>query len=212
MGFGVRITSKVKRLFCSWPAKEQTANEANLFDESDHQGRMANSGLGFGAKDFGSKNDMFFDSQAWLDSDCDDDFCSVNGEFTPSRGNTPNHQIGIPKTPPRNSKSVYDELFLETESKPSPTDSKKKLSELLQDWSEQAGIQPRTKESKVEDVENPDIGMNEKPYIRTVETNHSQNSSEWNPKPNKERKTTACCIPSLLPSISSMKPKTSPAR
>ncbi|KAG8074075.1 hypothetical protein GUJ93_ZPchr0006g45929 [Zizania palustris] len=27
----------------------------------------------------GSKDEMFFDSRAWLDSDCEDDFYSVNG-------------------------------------------------------------------------------------------------------------------------------------
>lgn len=27
----------------------------------------------------GSKEETFFDSQAWLDSDCEDDFFSVNG-------------------------------------------------------------------------------------------------------------------------------------
>lgn len=27
----------------------------------------------------GSKEDAFFDSKPWLDSDCDDDFFSVNG-------------------------------------------------------------------------------------------------------------------------------------
>nr|GEZ06259.1 hypothetical protein [Tanacetum cinerariifolium] len=41
--------------------------------------------------EYGSKEETFFDSQAWLDSDCDDEFMSVNGEFTPSRGNTPVH-------------------------------------------------------------------------------------------------------------------------
>lgn len=39
----------------------------------------------------GSKEEAFYDTQAWLDSDCDDDFYSVNGDFTPSRGNTPVH-------------------------------------------------------------------------------------------------------------------------
>ncbi|KAL8153021.1 hypothetical protein V2J09_010781 [Rumex salicifolius] len=40
---------------------------------------------------YGSKEESFFDSQPWLESDCDDDFYSVRGDFTPSRGNTPIH-------------------------------------------------------------------------------------------------------------------------
>ncbi|GMH06834.1 hypothetical protein Nepgr_008674 [Nepenthes gracilis] len=39
----------------------------------------------------GSKEETFFDPQPWLESDCDDDFYSVNGDFTPSRGSTPIH-------------------------------------------------------------------------------------------------------------------------
>lgn len=31
----------------------------------------------------GSKEETFFDSQPWLDSDCDDDFFSVNGGKNP---------------------------------------------------------------------------------------------------------------------------------
>ncbi|KAK1392292.1 hypothetical protein POM88_011348 [Heracleum sosnowskyi] len=34
---------------------------------------------------YSTKDETFFDSNVWLDSDCDDDFMSVNGEFTPSR-------------------------------------------------------------------------------------------------------------------------------
>ncbi|VFQ58738.1 unnamed protein product [Cuscuta campestris] len=41
--------------------------------------------------DFGSKDETFFDSQLYFESDCDDDFHSVKGDFTPSRGNTPVH-------------------------------------------------------------------------------------------------------------------------
>ncbi|GAA0141375.1 hypothetical protein Leryth_000401 [Lithospermum erythrorhizon] len=42
-------------------------------------------------RSYGSKEELFFDSQPWLESDCEDDFYSVNGDFTPSRGNTPVH-------------------------------------------------------------------------------------------------------------------------
>ncbi|CAA0823480.1 Unknown protein [Striga hermonthica] len=38
-----------------------------------------------------SKDEAFFDSQPWIESDCEDDFMSVNGDFTPSRGSTPVH-------------------------------------------------------------------------------------------------------------------------
>ncbi|KAJ0260676.1 Uncharacterized protein HA466_0068490 [Hirschfeldia incana] len=41
-------------------------------------------------RSFGSsKDESFFDTHQWLQSDSEDDFFSVNGEFTPSRANTP---------------------------------------------------------------------------------------------------------------------------
>ncbi|KAM0070185.1 hypothetical protein Hdeb2414_s0001g00010311 [Helianthus debilis subsp. tardiflorus] len=43
------------------------------------------------------REETFFDSQAWLDSDCESDFMSVNGEFTPSRGNAPLHRNFAPQ-------------------------------------------------------------------------------------------------------------------
>ncbi|KAJ6424080.1 hypothetical protein OIU84_024956 [Salix udensis] len=52
--------------------------------------------------DFGSKEESFFDSRAWIDSDCEDDFYSVNGDFTPSRGNTPVHHNFAAGTPQAN--------------------------------------------------------------------------------------------------------------
>ncbi|EPS70931.1 hypothetical protein M569_03840, partial [Genlisea aurea] len=61
----------------------------------------------------GCKEEGFFDSQPWLDSDCEEDYFSVNGgDFTPSRGTTPVHHAF--QTPP-------------------PSDSKKRLSELFQE-------------------------------------------------------------------------------
>ncbi|XP_076926665.1 uncharacterized protein LOC143589931 [Bidens hawaiensis] len=78
-------------------------------------------------KDFGSKDETFFDTQAWLDSDCDDDFMSVKGEFTPSRGNTPVHHnfsAGNNKPP-----------VAVSPSQPSPNGQEKKmrLSDLFKD-------------------------------------------------------------------------------
>ncbi|KAL9249268.1 hypothetical protein AKJ16_DCAP01328 [Drosera capensis] len=52
------------------------------------------------SRSFGSSRDSaFHDTQPWLDSDNDDDFYSINGDFTPSRGSTPLHGIvaGNPK-------------------------------------------------------------------------------------------------------------------
>ncbi|CAO2816419.1 unnamed protein product [Amaranthus hypochondriacus] len=60
----------------------------------------------------GSKDEAFFDTQGWLDSDCDDDFYSVNGDFTPSRGNTPVHASGTPRLSrvfsPQVSRAVFE--------------------------------------------------------------------------------------------------------
>ncbi|TKY46402.1 hypothetical protein E2542_SST28441 [Spatholobus suberectus] len=73
--------------------------------------------------DQGSKEEAFFDSKPWLDSDCEDDFYSVNGDFTPSRGTTPvHHAFG---TPSRN-------RIPSSMAEPSP-EKKKKLSELFRE-------------------------------------------------------------------------------
>ncbi|KAG8064375.1 hypothetical protein GUJ93_ZPchr0004g38735 [Zizania palustris] len=46
----------------------------------------------------GSKDEWFFEAKPWLDSDSEDDFHSVRGDFTPSRGTTPDHQRQSPFT------------------------------------------------------------------------------------------------------------------
>ncbi|GJN03182.1 hypothetical protein PR202_ga20592 [Eleusine coracana subsp. coracana] len=76
-----------------------------------------------GAANGGSKDESFFEARPWLDSDSEDDFYSVRGEFTPSRGNTPDHQSQTPfsgRIPVDRSK-----LFL--------VENKKRLIELLQE-------------------------------------------------------------------------------
>nr|BAJ89102.1 predicted protein [Hordeum vulgare subsp. vulgare] len=89
---------------------------------------------GFGPSrtpDSGSKDEMFFESQPWLDSDCEDDFYSINGDFTPSRGSTPVHQ-------PR-AQTVMSNVFLPDNAAHSPNSSeasptgRRKLADLLQE-------------------------------------------------------------------------------
>ncbi|KAK9741994.1 hypothetical protein RND81_03G142000 [Saponaria officinalis] len=60
----------------------------------------------------GSRDETFYDTQGWLESDCEDDFYSVNGDFTPSRGNTPVHpSIGTPRLHKTFSPQVNKALF-----------------------------------------------------------------------------------------------------
>ncbi|KAK4544639.1 hypothetical protein RGQ29_032994 [Quercus rubra] len=103
---------------------------------------------------YGSKEEIFFDSQPWLESDCEDDFYSVNGDFTPSRGNTPVHHlsIGTPQiniarfedrmpgslpepSPTDNIKKLarFEDRMPGSLPEPSPTDKKKKLAELFRE-------------------------------------------------------------------------------
>ncbi|KAK2451441.1 hypothetical protein QL285_010496 [Trifolium repens] len=77
--------------------------------------------------DFGSKEEAFFDSKAWIDSDCEDDFYSVNGDFTPSRGNTPiHHKFATPGA----NKTSQNKPSSSSESSP---DKGKKLLELFKE-------------------------------------------------------------------------------
>lgn len=87
--------------------------------------------------DFGSKDQTFFDSQAWLDSDYEDEFMSVNGEFTPSRGNTPVHHsltTGIKPaqadTEPKTTSMDHNEP---RDPSPTPSDKKMRLLDLFKE-------------------------------------------------------------------------------
>ncbi|KAL2505347.1 hypothetical protein Adt_20993 [Abeliophyllum distichum] len=75
----------------------------------------------YSACDFGGEEDTFFDSQPWLESDCEDDFSSVNGDFTPSRGSTPVHHsfsignpVSISVSSPAAKKKKLSDLFKES--------------------------------------------------------------------------------------------------
>ncbi|XP_066349002.1 uncharacterized protein At3g27210-like [Miscanthus floridulus] len=71
----------------------------------------------------GSKDELFFEARPWLDSDSEDDFYSVRGDFTPSRGGTPDH----PRLTPSGGRMPVDR------SGPSLIQKKQRLLELLQE-------------------------------------------------------------------------------
>uniref|UniRef100_A0A0A9BRE0 Uncharacterized protein n=1 Tax=Arundo donax TaxID=35708 RepID=A0A0A9BRE0_ARUDO len=70
-----------------------------------------------------SKDESFFEARPWLDSDSEDDFYSVRGDFTPSRGSTPDHQR----------LTSFSGRMPVDRSKPSLTEKKQRLLELLQE-------------------------------------------------------------------------------
>ncbi|KAK1423239.1 hypothetical protein QVD17_18536 [Tagetes erecta] len=84
--------------------------------------------------DHGSKEETFFDSQAWLDSDYEDEFMSVNGEFTPSRGNTPVHHTLTHKTPRTNEGStITDPNEPLSSTSPTPIEKRRRLLDLFKE-------------------------------------------------------------------------------
>ncbi|KAG8384958.1 hypothetical protein BUALT_Bualt04G0172300 [Buddleja alternifolia] len=154
----------------------------------------------------GSKDEGFFDSQPWLESDCEDDYYSVNGDFTPSRGNTPvHHNFALGKL--QVNKSPVAERTNGVVPEPSPPEKKKRLSELFKE-----SLQG---DSSI-DEENANI-----PFQRPKSTNgtpylsgaNSVISSETTPNvllrdDEESAKSAQCCIPRLL---SERKKRMSPA-
>ncbi|KAJ6813664.1 uncharacterized protein M6B38_142580 [Iris pallida] len=94
--------------------------------------KMVANSLSLETSDLGSKREMFFDSRMWLDSECEDDFISVNGDFTPTRESTPNNQSSSLSTP---SSKCFSAFTGNSSSEPSPT-GRKKLADLFQEASQ----------------------------------------------------------------------------
>lgn len=137
---------------------------------------------------FGSKEETFFDSQAWLDSDCESDFMSVNGEFTPSRGNTPVHHNFPGGTSPVKGGAPS------SHPPPSPIKKKKRLSELFSE-----SIRENYNRDNEEDDDEP---ANEKKAVGSVE-------GDGGMKPKRERWVDIVQVQGCLPRVlSSCRPVT----
>ncbi|XP_006645240.1 uncharacterized protein At3g27210 [Oryza brachyantha] len=169
------------------------------------EGEQPPAALVFKSPGSGSKDEMFFDSRAWLDSDCEDDFYSVNGDFTPSRGSTPNYQ---PRTQTVMSNVfVPDNVHNSKSPEPSPT-GRRKLAELLQE-AMQNGSEESTTNASV-----PVISKNKKQQLQTVSAavkpvSESSSACSTEPTPIREAKnrkekawyTGRCCLPAFVHSL-----------
>lgn len=143
----------------------------------------------------GSKEEAFFDSKGWLDSDCEDDFYSVNGDFTPSRGTTPVHpSFGTPAINKNLSHHVA----------PEPSPKKKNLLELFKEsvrenQNGEFGNNSNNEEKEVKPIVIHDVhtkSAQSTPYISGGNSTCSSIERTMNDE-NDSVKPIQCCLPSL---------------
>ncbi|OEL30241.1 hypothetical protein BAE44_0008741 [Dichanthelium oligosanthes] len=77
-----------------------------------------------------SKDETFFEATPWLESDCEDDFYSVNGDLTPARSFSSQTSRITPSGPNKNLPTLGD--FLKAEPLKPPT-TQRKLGDLLRE-------------------------------------------------------------------------------
>lgn len=140
---------------------------------------------------FGSKEENFFDSQAWLDSDCDDDFLSVNGEFTPSRGSTPVHN-NFPTGAPRINKTLIGNTFSGASPEPSLTGRKPRLSDLFKDSLDDLNV----------DEQNTPLSQKATPCSSGLQSSGITPNGNLKPDKEKSLRSMQCCLPNMLSSRS----------
>ncbi|CAK9151232.1 unnamed protein product [Ilex paraguariensis] len=125
--------SKTDKFVIPSPDKPVVAGDNHRIAEVALKSQWSPPRLMTNIREFGSKEETFFDSQPCLESDCEDDFLSVNGDFTPSRGSTPVHQSFSGETPKRLDTTLFEERVLGSKPEPSPIENKKSLAELFKD-------------------------------------------------------------------------------
>lgn len=161
-------------------------------------------------KSFGSKEETFFDSQPWLESD--DEFHSVNGDFTPSRGNTPKNSFS--ERLPRMRNNL---LFDEKPQSPSlaPVRRRKKLAELFRD-SIREEREEYSEGSQESQSETSKISARSTPYVSGANSNVCSSELNTIEDPVTEKKSLRSahrCLPGFAScgSFSEKRKKMSPA-
>nr|GMC50845.1 F-box domain containing protein [Ipomoea batatas] len=147
--------------------------------------------------DFGSKEETFFDSQPYLESDCEDDFYSVKGDFTPSRGNTPVHQtISVGALKVNGSPFVERAAAISVpQTQIYPTEKKKRLAELFKE-----SLGGDHEFNALDAVKDLNGGVPAKSAVGTPYSSACSNttpSQELKHAP-KSAKAGQCCLPKLL--------------
>ncbi|KAL3653813.1 hypothetical protein CASFOL_003494 [Castilleja foliolosa] len=210
------IEPKKEQVLIPSPVKEKT-DSVNAGDASA-KSRLSSAPF----VDKGSKDESFFDSQPWLESDCEDDFLSVNGDFTPSRGNTPvHHNFSSGNLQASNARPAEGPIV----SKPEPSlstfpDKKKRLSELFKESLRDNNYIDNQNEAPAKVIPEPIVNQpkstNGTPYISGA---NSMTSSEATPSvelrdEDGQLKSGQCCFPRLVlsRSFSERKKKMSPAQ
>ncbi|CAN4082298.1 unnamed protein product [Withania somnifera] len=165
--------------------------------------------------DYGSKEETFFDSQAWLETDCDDDFYSVKGDFTPSvgntpsRGNTPVHR-GLAAGNLLGNRTSFVERPPASLPQSSPIHKRKNLLELFKESS-------RNRNPSQQDNQNGQAAGLQLPPKSTSSTPNVQVSSGKSTPVGKFKieaespRSVQCCLPKLSNSFKERRKSMSPA-
>uniref|UniRef100_A0A1D1Y1B7 Uncharacterized protein At3g27210 n=1 Tax=Anthurium amnicola TaxID=1678845 RepID=A0A1D1Y1B7_9ARAE len=208
---GFRVVMGTKKVYAPTPAEGGVLDgEGLLAGGFDPKSRRVEAGPGFRSPRFGSKDETFFDSRVWLESDCEDDFFSVNGDFTPSRGSTPNYQTGTTMIPQQSKALIFDG-FPDTRSEPSP---RKKLAEFFQETlpRESAGNESNIVEGNVQLNEtDKETNVDQLPKsfdgpaclsgIKLICSGERTPNGNFTDGKEKGGKAMQCCLPSLVHSF-----------
>ncbi|KAJ6911384.1 hypothetical protein NC652_021870 [Populus alba x Populus x berolinensis] len=159
--------------------------------------------------DSSNREDMFFDSHPWIESDCED-YLSVDGDFTPSCGTTPIHQGSYIEIPLPCEESLCSSSSARSIPEPSLVDRKKQLIELFRenindDLADDNQIFQDTVNGKPIAVYLPSKYTNGSPYqyaessVRSNETTPHRGSKSGKEKPTHFAH---CCLPNIVRSLS----------
>lgn len=219
MKFRLVFASKIDKLVSPSPIKDKPLDNAQI-KLPDPQVKPQRSPVlpVTSFSDYGSKEETFFDSQAWLESDCDDDFYSVKGDFTPSlgntpsRGNTPVHQ-GLLAGNLLGNRTSFVERPPASVPQSSPIHKRKNLLELFKESSRNRNPNEQDAEDnqngQVAGLQLPPKSTSSTPYV-PVSSGKSTPAGKFKSEA-KSPRSVQCCLPRLSDSFRERRKSMSPA-